>query len=41
MMMEFFDHMRVLADKLHDRTRISLPRKQHAHAIRYWISNFR
>ncbi|ATZ49496.1 hypothetical protein BCIN_04g06360 [Botrytis cinerea B05.10] len=28
MMMEFFDHMRVLADKLHDRTRISLP---HSH----------
>ncbi|KAF7908099.1 uncharacterized protein EAF01_003854 [Botrytis porri] len=25
MMMEFFDHMRALADKLHDRTRVSLP----------------
>ncbi|KAF7946175.1 hypothetical protein EAE96_009178 [Botrytis aclada] len=30
MMMEFFDHMRVLADKLHDRTRISLP---HSHDL--------
>lgn len=39
MMLEFFERMRDLADKLHDRSRISLSRKQGVYAIRYWISN--